>query len=121
MDPKRAPGGGELGGLSRGKAAIQAYVRASSILPECARRAKLWLMKLRLDLLEHLTAADILHEAAANQHRYKAEPSFSKTGVGHLSPRSTTDSASEAARSQALTRKLTRRLRANGKRAGRPS
>jgi hypothetical protein len=29
-------------------------------------------MKLRLDLLEHLTAEDILEEARANQHRYKA-------------------------------------------------
>ena len=80
----------------------------------------LWMMKLRLDLLEHLTAADVLEEAAANQHRYKAEPSFSKTGVGHLSPRSMQDSASEAERSEALTQKLTRRLRKNGKRAGRP-
>ena len=45
-------------------------------------------MKLRLDLLEHLTTADVLEEGAANQHRYKAEPSFSKTGTGYLSPRS---------------------------------
>ena len=71
-------------------------------------------MKLRTDLLAHLTAEDILEEAAANQHRYKAEPSFSKTGVGHLSPRSTTDSATEAARSEALTRKLTERLKRRG-------
>ena len=78
-------------------------------------------MKLRLDLLEHLTAADILEEAAANQHRYKAEPSFSKTGIGHLSPRSIADSANEAVRSEALTRKLTRRLRKNGKNAARPN
>ena len=72
-------------------------------------------MKLRLDLLKHLTAADVLEEAAANQHRYKAEPSFSKTGVGHLSPRSMADSASEAERSEALTRKLTERSRKSGK------
>ena len=72
-------------------------------------------MKLRLDLLEHLTAADILNEAAANQHRYKAEPTFSKTGVGHLSPRSTADSAREAERSRALGEKLTTRSRENGK------
>ena len=77
-------------------------------------------MKLRLDLLEHLTAEDILQEAAANQHRYKAEPSFSKTETGHLSPRSMADSASEAVRSEALTRKLTRRLRKNGKNGARP-
>ncbi len=78
-------------------------------------------MKLRLDLLEHLTAADVLQEAVANQHRYKAEPTFSKTGVGHLSPRSTQDSASEAERSEALTRKLTRRLSKNGKTTKHPS
>ena len=72
-------------------------------------------MKLRLDLLEKLTAADILEEAAANQHRYKAEPSFSTTGTGHLSPRSMTDSANEVARSEALTQKLTQRLQPNGK------
>ena len=78
-------------------------------------------MKLRLDLLEHLTAEDILEEAKANQHRYKAEPTFSKTGVGHLSPRSTQDSVNEAARSEALTRKLTARLRATGKKRVRRS
>ena len=77
------------------------------------------MMKLRLDLLEHLTAADVLEEAAANQHRYKAEPSFSKTGTGHLSPRSMADSASEAERSEALTRKLTQRWRKNGKNTAR--
>lgn len=74
-------------------------------------------MKLRTDLLEHLTAADILEEAAANQHRYKAEPSFSKTGTGHLTPRSTADSANESVRSEALIQKLTRRLRKSGKKA----
>jgi len=78
-------------------------------------------MKLRLDLLEHLTAADILEEAAANQHRYKAEPTFSKTGTGHLSPRSMADSVNEAVRSEALTQKLTRRLQQNGKNTARPS
>ena len=78
-------------------------------------------MKLRTDLLEHLTAADILEEAAANQHRYKAEPSFSKTGIGHLSPRSMADSANEDARGEALTQKLTRRLRKNGKNAACPN
>ena len=78
-------------------------------------------MKLRTDLLAELTTADILEEAVANQHRYKAEPSFSKTGIGHLSPRSMADSASEAVRSDALTRKLTRRMRKNGKSAARPS
>jgi hypothetical protein len=72
-------------------------------------------MKLRKDLLKHLTAEDILEAAAANQHRYKAEPTFSKTGTGHLSPRSTEDSAREAERSRALGEKLTRRLRRSGR------
>lgn len=74
-------------------------------------------MKLRLDLLAKLTTEDILEEAAANQHRYKAEPTFSKTGTGHLSPRSTEDSAREAQRSMALTEKLTRRLRESGEKS----
>jgi len=74
----------------------------------------LWEMKLRLDLLAQLTPADVLKDAAANQHRYKAEPSFSQTGIGHLSPRSIEDSASEAARSHALTQKLMRRLKERG-------
>ncbi len=78
-------------------------------------------MKLRLDLLAHLTADDILEEAAANQHRYKAEPTFSKTGRGHLSLRSTTDSANEAARSEALTRKLTQRLKQSGNKNAAPA
>jgi hypothetical protein len=77
-------------------------------------------MKLRTDLLKHLTAEDILQEAQANQHRYNAEPSFSKTGVGHLSPRSMEDSANEAARSEALTRKLTQRSQQNGNKNGSP-
>ena len=78
-------------------------------------------MKLRTDLLKHLTAADILKEAVANQHRYKAEPTFSVTGTGHLSPRSTEDSAREAERSTALTEKLTKRLRKTGKTGGKAS
>jgi len=78
-------------------------------------------VKLRLDLLEQLTAADILEEAVANQHRYKAEPSFSKTGRGYLSPRSTKDSAKEAERSEVLTQKLTARLRKNGRKSARRS
>jgi hypothetical protein len=41
-------------------------------------------MKPRLDLLEHLKAEDILEEVLANNHRYKAEPLLSKTGVGSL-------------------------------------
>jgi hypothetical protein len=67
-------------------------------------------MKLRLDLLEQLTAEGILEEAAANQHRYKAEPSFSKTGIGYLSPATIEERAQEEARSEALVQKLKKRL-----------
>jgi len=81
-------------------------------------KASVWAMKLRLDLLKELTAQDILEEAAANQHRYKAEPTFSKTGTGHLSPRSTGDSAREAERSMALGAKLTKRSQERGRTAG---
>jgi hypothetical protein len=75
-------------------------------------------MKLRLDLLKHLTAADILEEAAANQHRYKAEPSFSKTGVGSLVSVSTEERAQEEARSTALIQKLKKRLQKSRNKGG---
>jgi hypothetical protein len=72
-------------------------------------------MKLRLDLLEHLTDHDILEEVLANNRRYKAEPNFSKTGVGTLSPASTKQRAQEEARSTARIQRATLRLRRNGK------
>jgi len=43
-----------------------------------------WLMKLRLDLLEHLTVEGILEEVLVNNHRYRPEPLFSRTGFGSL-------------------------------------
>ena len=72
-------------------------------------------MKLRLDLLEHLTDQDILEEVLANNHRYKPEPLFSKTGVGSLSPASTEERASEVARSTVLIEKLKLRAQASGR------
>ena len=72
-------------------------------------------MKLRLDLLEHLTDKDILKEVLANNHRYKPEPNFSKTGVGSLSSASIEERAKEEARSTALIAKLKRRAQANGR------
>ena len=72
-------------------------------------------MKLRLDLLEHLTDEDILEEVLANNHRYKPEPLFSKTGVGSLSAASTEERASEEARNTALIQKLTQRAQQAGK------
>jgi hypothetical protein len=76
-------------------------------------------MKLRLDLLDHLTDEDILQEVLANNHRYEPEPLLSKTGVGSLSSASTEERAQEAARSMALIQRLEERARRNGKkRAG---
>ena len=78
-------------------------------------------MKLRLDLLEHLTAEDILEEVLANNHRYKPEPNFSKTGVGSLSSASTEERAQEEARSTALIERLKLRAQASGKKPSRRS
>ncbi len=72
-------------------------------------------MKLRLDLLEHLTDEDILEEVLANNHRYKPEPLFSKTGVGSLSSASIEERAQEEARSTALIARLKKRARESGK------
>jgi hypothetical protein len=71
-------------------------------------------MKLRLDLLEHLTAEDIRKAAEESVHRYKPEPNFSKTGVGTLSPASTEERAKEVEHSMELTRKLTARAQKPG-------
>ena len=71
-------------------------------------------MKLRLDLLSQLTEQDILEEVLANNHRYKPEPLFSKTGTGSLSSASTEERAREVAHSTALTRKLTQRAQQTG-------
>ena len=74
-------------------------------------------MKLRLDLLEHLSDEDILEEVLANNHRYKAEPLFSKTGVGSLSSASTEERAQEEARSTALIKRLKERAQASGRKS----
>ena len=78
-------------------------------------------MKLRLDLLEHLTDKDILEEVLANNHRYKPEPLFSKTGVGSLSSASTEERAQEEARSTALIARLKQRAQASGTKSKRKS
>jgi hypothetical protein len=72
-------------------------------------------MKLRLDLLEHLTADDLREAAAESVHRYKPEPLFSKTGIGSLSSASTEERAREVEHSMELTRKLEQRARQSGK------
>ena len=78
-------------------------------------------MKLRLDLLEHLTDEDILEEVLANNHRYKPEPNFSKTGVGSLSSASTEERAQEEARSTALIERLKKRQQESGKKNAGPN
>jgi hypothetical protein len=74
-------------------------------------------MKLRNDLAMKVTPQMALKEAQANQHRYKAEPLFSKTGTGSLSSASTKDSAAEEERSTARIQKLTRTAKKNGSKA----
>jgi hypothetical protein len=78
-------------------------------------------MKLRLDLLEHLTDEDILEEVLANNHRYKPEPLFLKTGVGSLSSASTKERAQEEARSTARIQRATQRLKQSGAKSSRKS
>jgi hypothetical protein len=73
-----------------------------------------WTMKLRLDLLEHLSDEDILEEVLANNHRYKPEPLFSKTGVGSLSSASIEERAQEEARSTARIQRARQRLKQSG-------
>jgi len=77
-------------------------------------------MKLRLDLLEHLTDQDILEEVLANNHRYKPEPNFSRTGVGSLSSASIEERAQEEARSTALIARLKQRSQSSGQKSRRP-
>ncbi len=74
-------------------------------------------MKLRLDLLEHLTPEDITKAAIESAHRYKPEPNFSKTGVGTLSSASTEERAKEVVHSMALTQKLESRARKTGRKS----
>jgi hypothetical protein len=78
-------------------------------------------MKLRLDLLDHLTDQDILEEVLANNHRYKPEPNFSKTGVGSLSSASTEERAKEVERSTALIERLKKRQQESGRKSETPS
>jgi hypothetical protein len=72
-------------------------------------------MKMRLDLLDQLTAKDIRKAAAESVHRFKPEPLLSKTGTGSLSSASTKERAREVAHSTELTRTLEKRARKSGK------
>lgn len=71
-------------------------------------------MKLRLDLLKHLTTEDVMEEAVT-VHRFKPEPLFSTTGVGSLSSPSTEERASEVQRSTALIQRPKQRAQQAGK------
>ena len=74
-------------------------------------------MKLRTDLLKYATPEEALKEALANNHRYKPEPLFSKTGVGSLSSASTEERAKEDERNTALVNRLKARSKTSGKSA----
>jgi hypothetical protein len=71
-------------------------------------------MKLRLDLLKHLTTDDVIREAEATVHRFKPEPLFSRTGTGSLSSASTQERAREVEHSTALTQSLQQRAQKSG-------
>ena len=71
-------------------------------------------MKLRLDLLMHLTTEDVISAAEAKVHRFKPEPLFSQTGTGSLSSASMQERAREVEHSTALTQKLQERARKTG-------
>ncbi len=75
-------------------------------------------MKLRLDLLQHLTAEDIRQAAEQSVHRFKPGPLLSKTGTGSLLSASTEERAKEVEHGMELTRKLTARARKAGKGKG---
>ncbi len=72
-------------------------------------------MKLRTDLLAKLRPEEVVESVEANNHRYKAEPLFSKTGTGSLSSASTSERANEVERNTGLIRKLTKRAEQLGK------
>src|SRR5258708_3665619 len=89
--------------------------QATGLLSQRKNHDSVCQMKLRLDLLEQLTAEDIRQAAMDSVHRYKPEPNFSKTGTGTLSSASTVERAKEVKHSMELTRKLEARAKKNGK------
>jgi len=78
-------------------------------------------MRLRTDLLKVMTDEDIIEEIEANNHRFRPEPLFSKTGVGSLSSASTNERVLEMERSKARIQRAMRRLGASGKKSVRQS
>ena len=72
-------------------------------------------MKLRLDLVKQLRPQDLLESVERNNHRYNAEPLFSKTGTGSLSSASINERASEVEHNTELIQKLAKRAKKSGK------
>jgi hypothetical protein len=85
------------------------------------KKAMLWAMKIRTDLLKKLTPEMMLEGVVMNNHRYAPEPRLSKTGVGSLSSASTEERAKEDALSTGIIKKLTKKSRSSGKKRGRKS
>jgi hypothetical protein len=71
-------------------------------------------MTLRLDLLNHLTDADIAEAVTRNNHRYKSEPLFSQTGTGSLLSASTEERAKEEMQNSDLRERLEKRAASGG-------
>jgi len=73
-------------------------------------------MKLRFDLAEKVTPEMMMASVLANNHRYKAEPLLSKTGIGSMSPTSTEDRANE----EKLSLEIAQKLMSGSDNAGKP-
>jgi hypothetical protein len=69
------------------------------------------IMKVRLDLLAELTEEDLLEAVLAENHRYKPEPNFAKTGIGYLKPATPEDRERELKHGEELIRRLEERAR----------
>jgi len=74
-------------------------------------------MKLRFDLVEKLTPEMLLKSVLANNHRYKAEPLLSRTGIGSLSSTSTEERVREETLSAEITKKLLNEPASDGKKS----
>jgi len=74
-------------------------------------------MKLRFDLVEKLTPEMLLKSVLANNHRYKAEPLLSRTGLGACSSTSTEERVREETLSAEITKKLLNEPASDGKKS----
>jgi hypothetical protein len=63
-------------------------------------------VKLRIDLVKKLTPEMLMKSVLMNNHRHKAEPLFSKTGVGSLATATAEDRANEDKLSEEIRREL---------------